>query len=347
MRRLPIFFVLDCSESMVGENIQKMEEALQMIVRTLRTDPHALETAYISVIAFAGIAKSLAPLVELVSFYPPKLPLGSGTSLGDSINVLMNEIDSSVVKTTADRKGDWRPIVYLITDGKPTDNFKPAFERWKNNFKNKATMVAVAVGKSADHRVLQELTDNVFIFENSHPDDFKKFVTWITASVAAQSKSICEGSDLKEIIKFDPSIMKLAKDELVFNTDESCAIFVGRCQKSTKPYLIKYDKRDNNISNEGDRVALSWFDLSGCYPISEEYFEWSTDSNLEKKVNTTELVGFPGCPHCGNLIAFGLCQCGQLLCLNGPGKATCPWCKEKVEFGPSGNQGMDISRRRG
>ncbi|EFI7932390.1 hypothetical protein GQL50_15090 [Escherichia coli] len=32
MRRLPVFFVLDCSESMIGENLKKMTDGLQMIV---------------------------------------------------------------------------------------------------------------------------------------------------------------------------------------------------------------------------------------------------------------------------------------------------------------------------
>ncbi|MDO9353558.1 MAG: hypothetical protein Q7T55_07675, partial [Solirubrobacteraceae bacterium] len=109
--------MLDCSESMIGENLRKTEEGLHMIVRTLRTDPHALETVWLSVLAFAGIAKTIVPLVEVVSFYPPKLPLGSGTSLGAALNLLMTEIDKTVVKTTADRKGDWKPIVYLFTDG--------------------------------------------------------------------------------------------------------------------------------------------------------------------------------------------------------------------------------------
>ncbi len=45
MRRLPVFFVLDCSESMIGENLKKMTDGLQMIVGDLRKDPHALETA--------------------------------------------------------------------------------------------------------------------------------------------------------------------------------------------------------------------------------------------------------------------------------------------------------------
>jgi len=76
MRRLPVFFVLDCSESMAGENLRKMEERIGMIVRNLRQDPHALKTAYLSVIAFAGIARTIAPLVEVFFILPPKASHG-------------------------------------------------------------------------------------------------------------------------------------------------------------------------------------------------------------------------------------------------------------------------------
>lgn len=130
MRRLPVFFLLDCSESMVGENLKKMEDGLRAIVTDLRTNPHALETVYISVISFAGVAKTIAPLVEVVSFYPPKLPLGGGTSLGAALDTLMKEIDKSVVRTTAERKGDWKPIVYIFTDGRPTDNPNQSIDQW-------------------------------------------------------------------------------------------------------------------------------------------------------------------------------------------------------------------------
>ncbi|HHK9235112.1 TPA: VWA domain-containing protein, partial [Escherichia coli] len=82
MRRLPVFFVLDCSESMIGENLKKMTDGLQMIIGDLRKDPHALETAWVSVIAFAGVARTIVPLHEIASFYPPRLPVGGGTSLG-------------------------------------------------------------------------------------------------------------------------------------------------------------------------------------------------------------------------------------------------------------------------
>ena len=122
MRRLPVYFLIDVSESMVGEPIQQVENGMRQIVQELRTDPYALETAFISVIAFAGKAKSLSPLTELYKFYPPTFPIGGGTSLGAALDFLMDDIDRNVVKTTEERKGDWKPIIFLFTDGTPTDN---------------------------------------------------------------------------------------------------------------------------------------------------------------------------------------------------------------------------------
>lgn len=121
MRRLPVYFLVDVSESMVGEPIQQVENGMRQIVQELRTDPYALETAFISVIAFAGKAKSLSPLTELYKFYPPTFPIGGGTSLGAALDFLMDDIDRNVVKTTEERKGDWKPIYsFLLTEHRPT-----------------------------------------------------------------------------------------------------------------------------------------------------------------------------------------------------------------------------------
>jgi uncharacterized protein YegL len=78
MRRLPIYFLIDISESMVGEPIQQVEEGLASIIDALKSDPYALETVWVSVIVFAGQPKTLVPLQEIVNFYPPRFPIGSG-----------------------------------------------------------------------------------------------------------------------------------------------------------------------------------------------------------------------------------------------------------------------------
>ncbi|WP_427872315.1 vWA domain-containing protein [Flavobacterium sp. MMS24-S5] len=38
MRRLPIYFLIDISESMVGEPIQQVEEGLATIIQALKTE---------------------------------------------------------------------------------------------------------------------------------------------------------------------------------------------------------------------------------------------------------------------------------------------------------------------
>jgi uncharacterized protein YegL len=350
MRRLPVYFVLDCSESMVGENLKKMEDGLHAIVRTLRSDPHALETVHISVIAFAGIAKSIVSLVEVVSFYPPKLPLGGGTSLGAALDALMADLDRSVVKTTAERKGDWKPIVYLFTDGRPTDDPTPAIDRWTAGYARRATLTAVALGKDADLSVLQRLTENVVLFEEAQEGDFKTFVNWISASVVAQSKSVGEGADSQVLPALDGRVLTLVKESPPTRVDEACVTLVGRCQKTCKPYLIKYDRELQDVGTSDFKLRISLYRLGGCYPLDESYFDWSDPRATEMKVSTSELLGSPGCPHCGNFTAFAMCGCGKLMCINGPGETICPWCKETVAFapGPSADEdGFDVGRGRG
>ena len=65
MRRLPIYFLIDVSESMVGDPVEQVQDGIATIVKALRADPYALETVLVSVIAFAGKAKKLTPLLEL------------------------------------------------------------------------------------------------------------------------------------------------------------------------------------------------------------------------------------------------------------------------------------------
>jgi len=349
MRRLPVFFVLDCSESMVGENLKKMEDGLQSVIRTLRADPHALESVYVSVIAFAGIAKTIVPLVEVASFYPPKLPLGGGTSLGAALDVLMAEIDTSVVKTTPDMKGDWKPIVYLFTDGRPTDNSSQAVGRWVSSYSRKAKLIAVGLGKNADFTVLKKLTEDVLIFEDIEDGDFKKFVSWISASVVAQSKSVSNNVEQSDIGILDETILKIVK-EPSNPADEACVTLSGRCSKTRQPYILRYDREIKPIATRDFKVDVSSYHFGGCYPIDESYFSWTDQKASGLKINTSSLVGSAGCPHCGNISAFAVCGCGNLLCVNGPGEVTCPWCKKLVPFGlgPSGDAGgFDVGRGRG
>ncbi|MGI8489601.1 TerY-C metal binding domain-containing protein [Pectobacterium sp. S5] len=346
MRRLPIFFVLDCSESMIGDNLKKMNDGLQTIVSDLKKDPHALETAWISVIAFAGVAQTIVPLVEVVSFYPPRLPLGGGTSLGAAIRELTKQIDEQVRKTTQERKGDWKPVVYLLTDGRPTDDITPEITRWKTHYASKVNLIAIGLGASADLSTLRQLTENVLLFTDAQEGDFTRFIKWITASVTAHSRSV--GEEAPPLLSTTGSIVRLAKDEVARAYDENCVILVGRCNKSRRPYLMKYERPNVNLSSLNFKLNINGFNLAGCFPIDDDYFAWSDASASALQVNTSELHGAPGCPHCGNASAFAMCSCGKLLCINGPETVICPWCDNNISFSENGGvEDFDVNRGRG
>ncbi len=351
MRRLPVYFVLDVSESMVGENLKKLEEGLNSIIRSLRQDPHALETVYVGVIAFAGKAKTIVPLIEVASFYPPKLPIGGGTSLGGALFHLMAELDISVVRTTEERKGDWKPIIYLITDGKPTDSTSSAITKWKSEYASKATLIAIALGRFADIGVLKQLTEYAMILENTRDEDFKKFIAWVTDSVKSQSKSVSDApNDSANLAKLDETVLSLIKDVRNLRpADPDNVILTGRCQRTLLPYLMKYERNTQAVKLQDFAMDVTHYMISGCYPIGEEYFEWSDGATTQLKVNTNELLGIPGCPQCGNISAFAMCPCGGIMCLNGSGPAICPWCEKEVVFssGTGNEEGFDVHRARG
>jgi len=334
MRRLPVFFVLDCSESMVGEGLRKMEDGLQAVVRALRANPHALETVHISVIAFAGLAKTIVPLVELFSFYPPRLPLGGGTSLGGALDALMGEIDSSVQRTSAERKGDWRPVVYLFTDGRPTDDPGPAIERWRARYAQGATLIAVGIGEDVDFAVLRRLSEPVLHFEETETGDFARLVDWVSASILAKSQALGAGRGGRSEAVLDEQVLRLVKEPPPVRPDAACVTLVGRCQTTRRPYLIKYERERQEVAAGELRVDCSLYRLAGCYPLGEDYFDWSDPRTAGLDISTSELLGVPACPHCGNATAMALCGCGKLMCVAGPGAAVCPWCGKQAEFAP-------------
>lgn len=89
-------------------------------------------------------------------------------------------------------------MVYLLTDGRPTDDTTAEITRWKTHYARKVNLIAIGLGPSADLNILRQLTENVLLFNDTQEGDFTQFIKWITASVSAHSRSVGEESSTVE-----------------------------------------------------------------------------------------------------------------------------------------------------
>lgn len=347
MRRLPIYFLIDVSESMVGDPIEQVQDGIASIVKELKTDPYALETVWLSIVAFAGKSKVITPLQDIITFYPPKIPIGSGTSLSSGLKELMSCFDKDIIKTTYEKKGDWKPIVFLFTDGIPTDDSSAEIKNWNENYRKKCNLIAISIGKNTNYNLLGQLTENVLLFDDSNINSYKEFFKWVTASIKASSENINNtNSDGINLSKVNSEIIEkidLSKNHQI--PDDNFVIINGKCSNTDKSYLIKFKKYFEPSVVEGYNVRI--FSAEGAYKIDENsYKEFSDTNKVSLKISSDELRGNPSCPCCGNNFAMATCSCGGTHCISGGGEATCPWCGNTGYYGFSEGD-FDINRTLG
>ena len=190
VRRLPVYLLLDCSGSMHGERIEAVKQGVRSLISELKNDPQALETAYVSVITFSSTAKQEVALTELMLFKEPELKASGATMFGRALDLLMECIRTEVRKSTETQKGDWRPLVFILTDGAPSD--VEDFKRAANELKGMhiANLIACAAGADADTTYLKMITENVLMMNTVSAGDLAAFFAWVSGSVKMTSRSV-------------------------------------------------------------------------------------------------------------------------------------------------------------
>lgn len=191
-RRLPVYLLLDCSGSMQGDPIVAVNEGLGMIYSLLINDAHALETVYISVITFSNRVDQYQ-LVPLEFFQPPQLRADGETRMGAALDFLVQSIEQDLIQNLPQQNqhGDFCPLVFLLTDGIPTDNYRDALYRLKAlSGSRKPSVVALGCGPHVNTTLLHEITSNVFLMHSVAPETIKAFFRWISSSISQTSRAL-------------------------------------------------------------------------------------------------------------------------------------------------------------
>lgn len=208
-RRLPVYLLLDTSGSMAGAPIVAVNNGVGLLYRELMNNPNALETVWISVITFAQEAKRY-PLSELTKFTPPTLSAGGPTALGAALRELGRGLDGDLIPNSPDRKGDYKPLAFLLTDGAPTDEWKSAALALKNRPTTRlSTFIALGCGDEVKVDVLKEVADTVMLMRDVQAESLQEFFRWVSASVKQASIAaprIGTGESLTQMPPPPPSI---------------------------------------------------------------------------------------------------------------------------------------------
>lgn len=193
-RRLPVYLILDTSHSMGGEPIRNVHDGIQMLVNALMDNPDALETAYLSIIAFSTHAEQILPLTELSQIVLPKFTAKGWTALGEALKVTTECAKKEVTKNTPEAKGDWKPMVFIMSDGHATDKLSgiEEFQQYKWGM-----VVACAVGKVQEKGLaeLQAITSNVIQLDAKDSTSFQEYFKWVSQSIISNSVSVGVGHD--------------------------------------------------------------------------------------------------------------------------------------------------------
>jgi uncharacterized protein YegL len=127
-RRLPCVLLLDLSRSMVSR-LEELSHGLAVYQTELQADDLAGQRVEVAVLGFGTDVQMLCPFTTADQFQPPALQAGGKTAMGRAVHWAIDLIEQRRRQYRTHGVPSFRPWVFLLTDGRPTDEWQSAARR--------------------------------------------------------------------------------------------------------------------------------------------------------------------------------------------------------------------------
>lgn len=234
-RICPVIFLLDTSGSMSGAPIGAVNAAIEGVLpelESMNNDNPDVEIM-IAIMTFdSGVAwhTGTGGLVNPENFAWNDLNIGGSTSMGAAFKEL-NSILSVTSGFMKKASGSVAPVLFLLTDGEPTDDYQKGLQDLKkNNWYRVAARVAIGYGNSNDS-VLKEFTGNSeTVLHTDKPEELRKFIKFVSIT-SSMVTSTGKGATLL----FDPYF---TPDPCITEDPDDTTNAVAAAIKANQPTLL-------------------------------------------------------------------------------------------------------------
>jgi uncharacterized protein YegL len=197
--RCPVILLLDTSGSMIGDAMTALNQGVSLFKENIQTDTKAALSVEVALITF-GPVRLVQDFVTIDQFTPPTLVADGVTPMGEAIEYALDLLKTRKEVYQENGIQYYRPWIFMITDGAPTDPWQGAAARiQQGEADRKFCFFSVAV-EGADLKTLAQIApgDRPPILLNGL--DFQSLFVWLSKSMKRVSSGrVGEAVDLPPV----------------------------------------------------------------------------------------------------------------------------------------------------
>ena len=188
-RVMVLFFVVDTSGSMSGSKIGAVNNAIEEVLPVVQeiSDDNADSEIKIAIMQFDTDVKWLTDSpIPAGQYFWNDITAGGLTHLGAACKELNKKLSRKEGGFMTEAVGSFAPVLFLLSDGAPNDDYRAGIELLKNNaWFNAGTKIAIAIGEDADKSVLAEFTGDMESVITVHtPQELKKWIKFVSVTAS-------------------------------------------------------------------------------------------------------------------------------------------------------------------